>query len=56
MLVMFAIKTCRMNENKIVALLPTEISCATKFLLDRGANITHLPSTHYHRWYLLKEA
>ena len=45
----FAIKTCRMNENKIVGHLPREISRATKFLLDRGANVTHFSSTHYRR-------
>ena len=36
----FAIKTSRMNESKIVGHLPREISRATKFLLDRGANVT----------------
>ena len=47
---MFAIKTCEMNENKIVGHLPKQTSHATKCLLDRGANITaHLSSTHYHR-------
>ena len=46
---MFAIKTCRMNENKILGHLPREISRATKFLLDRGANITNLSSTRYRR-------
>ena len=49
MFVMFAIKTCRMNENKIVGHLPREIPHATKFLLDRGANLTHLSSIHYRR-------
>ena len=49
MFAMFAIKTCRMNENKIRGHLPREISRATKFLLDRGANITNLSSTHYRR-------
>lgn len=39
---MFAIKTCRMNENKIVGHLPSEISHATKFLLEKGADVTHL--------------
>ena len=46
---MFAIKTCRMNENKILGHLPREISRAAKFLLDRGANITNWSSTHYRR-------
>ena len=47
---MFAIKTCRMNENKIVGHLPIEISRATKFLLHRGANvIAHLSSNLYLR-------
>ena len=35
-----------MNENKIVGHLPREISCETKFLLDREANVTHLSSMH----------
>ena len=40
----------RMNESKIVGHLPREISRATKFLLDRGANVTaRLSSTHYRR-------
>ena len=34
MFAMLAIKTCRMNENKIVGLLPREISRTAKFLLD----------------------
>ena len=49
MFVMFAIKTCQKNENKIVGHLSREISRATKFLFDRGANVTHLSSTHYRR-------
>ena len=49
MLAMLAIKTCWMNENKIVGLLPREISRAAKFLLDTGANVTHLSSAHYYR-------
>ena len=39
---MFVIKTCRMNENKIVGHLPSEISHTTKFLLERVADVTHL--------------
>ena len=46
---MFAIKTCRMNENKIVRHLLREVSRATRFLLDKGANLTHLSSTRCHR-------
>ena len=49
MFAMFAIKICRMNENKIVGHLPKKISRATKFLLDRGANVTDLSSTYYRR-------
>ena len=46
----FAIKTSRMSDNKIVGHLPRQISRATKFLLDRGANVTaRLSSTHYRR-------
>ena len=47
---MFAIKTSRMSDNKIVGHLPRQIFRATKFLLDRGANVTaRLSSTHYQR-------
>ena len=46
---MFDIKTCRMNKNKIVRHLLREVSCATRFLLDKGANLTHLSSTRCHR-------
>ena len=35
-----------MNENKIVGYLPREISRATKFLLDRGAN-SPLPQIYF---------
>ena len=38
----FAIRTCRMNENKIAEHLLREISRAKRFLLDRGANVTDL--------------
>ena len=38
----FAIKTCRMNENKIAEHLLRQISRAKRFLLDRGANVTNL--------------
>ena len=34
--------------------LPREISCATKFLLDREPNVAHLSSTHYCRSPLLQ--
>ena len=46
---MFVIKTCRMNQNKIVGHLPRKISRAAKFFLDRGANVTHLSSAHCRR-------
>ena len=46
MFTMFAIKNCRMNENKIVGHLPKKISRAKTFLLDRRANVTHSSSTH----------
>ena len=46
---MFAMKTFRMNENEIVGHLPREISLAIKFVVDRGANVTHLFSTYYRR-------
>ena len=49
---LFAIKTCRDTEfhPQIVGHLPLEISRFTKFLLDRGANITTtVSSTHYQR-------
>ena len=43
-----------MNENKIVGHLPKETSHATKFLLDKAANVTtNLSSTHYYRSPLL---
>ena len=46
----FAIKVCEKNKNEIVDHLPMEISRVTKFLLDRGANVSaKLTSTHYRR-------
>ena len=47
---MFAIKTCQIQENKVVGHLPREISRPTKILLDRGAKITAtLSSTKFRR-------
>ena len=46
----FDIKVCEKHKNKIVGHLPMEISRVTKFLLDRGANVSaKLRSTHYRR-------
>ena len=46
----FAIKVCKKDKNEIVGHLPMEISRVTKFLLDRGANVSaKLRSTHYRR-------
>ena len=46
----FAIKMCDTRGN-IVGHLPMEISCITKFLLDRGARIeATLRSTHYRQY------
>ena len=46
----FAIKVCKKDKNEIVGHLPMEISRVTKFLLDRGANVSaKLTSTHYRR-------
>ena len=46
----FAIKVCKKHKNEIVGHLAMEISRVTKFLLDRGANVSaKLTSTHYRR-------
>ena len=46
----FAIKVCEKDKNEVVGHLLMEISRATKFLLDRGANLSEkLTSTHYRR-------
>ena len=46
----FAIKVCEKDKNKIVGHPPMKISRVTKFLLDRGANVSaKLTSTHYRR-------
>ena len=46
----FAIKVCEKDKNEIVGHLPMEISRVTKFLLDRGANVSaKLTRTHYRR-------
>ena len=43
-------KVCEKDKNEIVRHLPMEISPVTKFLLDRGANVSaKLTSTHYRR-------
>ena len=49
-LIYFAIKVCEKDKNEILGHLPMEISRVTKFLLDRGANVSaKLTSTHYRR-------
>jgi len=46
----FAIKVCEFEKENPVGHLPKEISRVTKFLLDRGANLTAtLTSEHYRR-------
>ena len=46
----FAIKVCEERHEVPVGHLPREISRATKFFIDRGANITvTLTSNHYRR-------
>ena len=46
----FAVKVFEKDKNDIVGHLPMEISQVTKFLLDRGANVSaKLTSTHYRR-------
>ena len=46
----FAIKVCKEGKEVPVGHLPREISRATKFFIDRGANITvTLTSDHYRR-------
>ena len=46
----FAIKVCEKDKNEIVGHLPMEISRFTKFLLDRGTNVSaKLTSTYYRR-------
>ena len=51
----FAIKVCEKDKNEIVGHLPMEISRVTKFLLDRGANVSaKLTSTHYRRSLLVQ--
>ena len=52
----FAIKVCEKDKNEIVGHLPMEISRVTKFLLDRGANVSaRLTSTHYRRSPLVQD-
>ena len=46
----FAIKLCEKDKNETVCHLPMEISRVTKFLRDRGANLSaKLTSMHYRR-------
>ena len=46
----FAIKVCKKDKNEIVGHLLMEVSWVTKFLLDRGANVSaKLTSSHYRR-------
>jgi len=46
----FAIKVCEEGKSDTVGHLPKEISCATKFFIDRGATIkATLISEHYRR-------
>ena len=47
---MFAIKTCRIEDEITVGHLPREISRPTKYLIERGAKVTvKLSSTHYRK-------
>lgn len=47
---MFAIKVCESSTDETVGHLPMEISRITKFLIDRGADVTaKLTSTNYRR-------
>ena len=47
---MFAIKVCDSSTDEADGHLPMEISCITKFLIDRGADVTtKLTSTNYRR-------
>ena len=48
---MFAVKVCLTTDDEmIVGHLPMEISRITKFLIDRGANVSaKLTSTNYRR-------
>ena len=46
----FSIKVGKKDKNETVGHLPMEISRVTKFLLDKGANVSEkLTSTHYKR-------
>ena len=46
----FAIKVCETEKDEIVGHLPMEISRITKFLIDRGGNVSaKLTSTNYRR-------
>ena len=45
----FAINVCEKDKNKIVGHLPMEISRITKFLLDRGANVSAKSTSTHHR-------
>ena len=46
----FAIKVCKIPSNEIVGHMPMELSRVTKFLIERGANVSlKLTSTNYRR-------
>ena len=45
----FAIKVCEINQENAIGHLPREISRATKFLVDRGANVNAEISSQNHR-------
>ena len=52
----FAIKVCEINQENAIGHLPGEISRATKFLIDRDANVSvELSSTNYRRSPLVQE-
>ena len=47
---MFAIKTCRLSDERTVGHLPREVSRPTKYLIDRGAKVTvTLSSSNYRK-------
>ena len=45
----FSVKTVRADDNAIVKHLPREISCPTKYLLDRGAIVKAIITCSYYR-------
>ena len=51
---MFAVKTCD-QRGTMVGHLPREVSCNTKFIIDRGAAVSvMITGTHYRRSTLVK--